>query len=202
MAINPHRRGGPDVPVVDGGTGAGDAATARSNLGAGDLTIAAHNSTDHTGFTGVGVLVQMGVDTNTANTALGTIPYDGTVPQDTEGTEILSVTLTPTSGSNTLLIEAVVNLGHDAGSGDQRIVALFKDSDSSATVATVHHDSGGECVPVILRYFDTSPTTSSQTWAIRAGSNNGNVSLNRSVGEANPFGAGNMMSSLMITEIA
>jgi len=33
MAINPHRKGGPDVPIVDGGTEASDSATARANLG-------------------------------------------------------------------------------------------------------------------------------------------------------------------------
>lgn len=52
MAINPHRKGGPDVPVTDGGTGASVAATALSNLGGIDTS--AHALIDHTGLPGVG----------------------------------------------------------------------------------------------------------------------------------------------------
>jgi hypothetical protein len=33
VAINPHRKGGQDVPIVDGGTNASDAVSARANLG-------------------------------------------------------------------------------------------------------------------------------------------------------------------------
>lgn len=71
MAVNPHVRGGTDVPVTDGGTGSSVAATALSNLGGlasadhttlnhaglpgvGDLTTAAHGSLDHAGIPGVG----------------------------------------------------------------------------------------------------------------------------------------------------
>ena len=53
MAINPHRKGGPDVPVADGGTSASDAATARANIGAGDLDTPAHALIDHTGLPGI-----------------------------------------------------------------------------------------------------------------------------------------------------
>lgn len=53
MAINPYRKGGPDVPVDDGGTGASDPSGARANLGAGDLTAAGHASLNHTGLPGV-----------------------------------------------------------------------------------------------------------------------------------------------------
>lgn len=53
MAINPYRKGGPDVPVNDGGTEASDASGARANLGAGDLTAAGHATINHTGLPGV-----------------------------------------------------------------------------------------------------------------------------------------------------
>ncbi len=70
MPVNPHVKGGSDVPVTSGGTGASDASTGLSNLGGldssghavidhagipgvGDLTAAAHATTDHTGITGV-----------------------------------------------------------------------------------------------------------------------------------------------------
>jgi hypothetical protein len=52
MAINPHRKGGPDVPIVDGGTGASTGGAALTNLGG--LDEAAHDALDHTGLMGVG----------------------------------------------------------------------------------------------------------------------------------------------------
>lgn len=55
MARNSYRRGGSDVPVTDGGTGASSAGSARSNLGAGDLTTAAHGSLDHSAIPGTGL---------------------------------------------------------------------------------------------------------------------------------------------------
>ena len=57
MPVNPFRRGGPDVPVLDGGTGASVAATALSNLGGLDET--AHDLLDHTGLTGIGDLTTL-----------------------------------------------------------------------------------------------------------------------------------------------
>lgn len=70
MPVNPHVKGGSDVPVTDGGTGGSDASTGLSNLGGldtaghavinhagipgvGDLTVAAHSTTDHAGIPGV-----------------------------------------------------------------------------------------------------------------------------------------------------
>jgi len=71
MPVNPHVKGGSDVPVTDGGTGASAGAGALTNLGGlstathattshsgipgvGDLTTAAHGSLDHSGIPGVG----------------------------------------------------------------------------------------------------------------------------------------------------
>jgi len=54
MPINPYTKGGNDVTILDGGTGASDAAGAISNLGA--LSTADHSTTDHSGIPGVGDL--------------------------------------------------------------------------------------------------------------------------------------------------
>lgn len=54
MPVNPHVKGGSDVPVTDGGTGASAAGTALTNLGG--LSAAAHAVLSHTGIPGVGDL--------------------------------------------------------------------------------------------------------------------------------------------------
>jgi hypothetical protein len=54
MPVNPFIKGGTDVPVIDGGTGASTAAQARINLDTMDE--AEHDLLDHSGLTGVGDL--------------------------------------------------------------------------------------------------------------------------------------------------
>jgi hypothetical protein len=52
MPLNPYLKGGSDVPITDGGTGASTAAGARTNLDV--LDEVAHDLLDHSGLTGVG----------------------------------------------------------------------------------------------------------------------------------------------------
>ena len=59
MAVNPHRKGGPDIPVADGGTGASAGVAALTNLGG--LSTGDHASIDHTGIPGAGVSTKQGL---------------------------------------------------------------------------------------------------------------------------------------------
>lgn len=148
-------------------------------------------------------LVQQVRDTFTGTNDPGSaIPFDGTIPQNTEGAEIMTAVLTPTSSSNVLLIEATVFVGHSAGTGSNRIVALFKDADASATAAAVTYDASGDVVAVNLRAEITTPTTSSQTWRIRVGNDTNNARVNGNAGSTTPLGAGMIVSSLVVSEIA
>lgn len=54
MPVNPHVKGGTDVPVTDGGTGASAGSGALTNLGG--LSTASHAVLSHTGIPGVGDL--------------------------------------------------------------------------------------------------------------------------------------------------
>lgn len=60
------------------------------------------------------------------------IPWDDTVPQNTEGTEVMNVSITPKSATNLLEIEALVHYSEDTNFSDHFVLAAFKDSAASA----------------------------------------------------------------------
>lgn len=104
----------------------------------------------------------------TAITLCSTIPSDNTVPQNTEGTEIWSQSITPMSASSKIRITVFIN-GRPTGSTNG-CIALFKDSNSSATAVGPF---GGESSAVntnsCFSYEEASGSTSARTYRIRIG---------------------------------
>jgi len=118
MAINPHRKGGPDVPVVDGGTGASSGSAGLSNLGG--LDAASHASTDHAGLMGVGATLTESVTLGTAASITRAVP-GGTLAQNNEALEfeiwgfetgVNQLTVTVTWGAMTLVAPLMVSNSH------------------------------------------------------------------------------------------
>lgn len=96
------------------------------------------------------------------------IPLDDTIPQNTEGDQILTVSITPTNTSNILVIEVCANfLWGAAGSA---VLALFQDSTADALVATrTSVSNANNSSPTTLSYTMTAGTTSSTTFNVRLG---------------------------------
>lgn len=133
----------------------------------------------------------------TSSTGTTTIPFDDTIPQNTEGDEYLSKAITPTNTNNILKIDVVVFCG--SGSDDSKVVALFKDSDASAIAAGFHRmgiNTGGG---IKFSHFRTAGSTSAQTFKVRAGGQGGTFRIN-GADSSRRFG-GVLVSSLCITEI-
>lgn len=134
--------------------------------------------------------------------ALGTtttaIPFDDTIPQNTEGTQFLSQSITPRSTSNILEITAVLMLG--VNPGDRAIAALFQDSTANAlaAISAYQNTAGGE-VCVVLRHTMIAGTTSPTTFKVRAGESAGATLTFNGTGGARKFG-GVAASSIAITE--
>lgn len=110
------------------------------------------------------------VNSESGAVATGTtvIPFDNTIPQNTEGTQFLSVSITPKSATSTLQID--VTIFASATTTPWIIVALFQDStaDALASVATfVNLSTTG--ATITFRHTMTSGTTSSTTFKVRAG---------------------------------
>ena len=110
------------------------------------------------------------VNTQTGAVATGStvMPYDDTIPQNTEGDEYMTLAITPTSATNKLLIEVTGYFTINFSA--VMIGALFQDSTANALAACVHGNAGnGYDHPLIIRHFMTSGTTSSTTFKFRAG---------------------------------
>jgi hypothetical protein len=122
-------------------------------------------------------VVETSYTTSASTTTL--MPSDSTIPQNTEGTEILSLSITPTSSSNKLLIQ--VSLPFLDGSTAVIICgALFQDSTANAlATGIVTTGSTGYPTNVSFTHYMTAGTASSTTFKVRYGPHSGTAYINR-----------------------
>lgn len=138
----------------------------------------------------LGVSVQTVYTTYSAvATGTTTMPFDDTIPQNTEGVEFITRTITPKSTTNILVIEAVLFLSHTSASGNLQ-AALFQDSTANALAAAASYQTtatGPLMVPI--SHAMVSGTTSSTTFKIRAGSGVAGTTTFNGQSSARFFGA-------------
>jgi hypothetical protein len=149
---------------------------------------------------GSGALVQA-VQTQTGSVATGTttIPLDDTIPQNTEGTEFLTLAITPTSATNILEIEAAMFA--TTLNAMWIIVALFQDSTANAlAVSTLYMQTATAGGTVPLSYRMVAGTTSSTTFKIRIGTQGASTVTLNGQSSARLFG-GVAISILKIKEV-
>lgn len=146
--------------------------------------------------------VEQVVNTMSSAVSSGTtqIPYDDTIPQQTEGDQYMSLAITPISSTNKLKIEVVINLANSS-SNSQVTAALFQDSTANALAAamTVMSTSAGGG-QIVFTHYMTSGTTSSTTFKVRAGPASAITTTFNGLSATRKFG-GVMASSITITEI-
>lgn len=146
-----------------------------------------------------GSVVQV-VNTQTGALATGTttIPSDDSIPQNTEGDEYMTRTITPTSATNKLKIDVVFN--YETSSADSHCVALFQDSTADAIAAAQDFQGTNEEGCVSFTHFMTAGTTSATTFKVRSGNAGAGTTTFNGEASARRFG-GVMASSITITEI-
>lgn len=133
----------------------------------------------------------------TGNTAM---PQDDTIPQNTEGDEYITCTITPSSATNVLLIQVVLNV---CATGQTLFsIALFQDSTANALTATAGFIGSVNNTPIAcpLNYYMVAGTTSATTFKIRAGSSAG-ATLTVNGSDGGRWFGGVMNSSITISEI-
>lgn len=96
--------------------------------------------------------------------------FDDTIPQNTEGVEMLTVTITPTDANNILIIDSYLNFNNTATYGTVGC-ALFQDSVADALAASIdgRASSTNWWCGLSLKHRMVAGTTSPTTFKIRAG---------------------------------
>lgn len=98
----------------------------------------------------------------TFQTVTTILPVDGTIPQNTEGAQIFSATITPQSATSNLLVFATVGARSPTVSGGIGM-AMFRDSEVNAfaaqTVVTSTNQGGFNTMFSVIPSLSTSATT-------------------------------------------
>jgi hypothetical protein len=149
----------------------------------------------------IGAVVQrVNTQTGTGATNSTTIPYDDTIPQNTEGSEYFTQAITPKNTSNILYIDVTV-IG-SVSSADYAVVALFQDTTANAlAAAAVYIETNTAIATIHFRHKMTAGTTSATTFKVRVGTPSGTAFyLNGRTSDGQKFG-GVAASSITIDEV-
>lgn len=148
-----------------------------------------------------GSVIQV-VNTTTGAVATGTTttPVDDTIPQNTEGTEFMTLAITPSNASNKLKIDVVFCASFP--NNLQMVVALHQDSTADALRGAVQWNSynSEQNGVVTFSHYMAAGTTSATTFKVRAGMGSAGTITFNGISAGRLLG-GVMASSITITEI-
>jgi hypothetical protein len=134
-------------------------------------------------------------------TSTNRLNSDDTIPQITEGNEIMTLAITPTNSSNMLLID-VIAFGASDNTGAFQL-ALFVGTTANALAVVSNINAGGATGQAVIRHKMTAGVTSALTFRARMGqptSSAGTLTFN-GLSSARKYG-GVAASSITITEIS
>lgn len=139
-------------------------------------------------------------ETGASATGTTIIPFDDTIPQNTEGTQFMTQSITPSASANLLCIESWANYSSTAADGFTGS-ALFQDSTANALAAAWGgKEAANRQAGVLLQHKMLAATASSTTMKIRGGSlSAGTVTFNGLNGSR--VWGGVLVSYMEITEI-
>lgn len=128
------------------------------------------------------IVEQVYAEDTTYTSSATAIPTDNTIPQNTEGKEIITVSITPTNTNHILVIEGMVNASRGAGTSEVT-AAIFQDSTADALASSIgFHDGVSSAGTVTASHYIhhrmTAGTTSSTTFKLRAGGTAGTTYFN------------------------
>lgn len=152
---------------------------------------------------GAGVLLDRAYAEYTANANLTTvIPADDTIPQNTEGTEVLSLSFTPKSATSRLRLRFRAEGATDNASGVTIGAAIFSSASANALRAGfVSVNAAGIVGQIVLEHEYVPGTTSALTFSVRVGPLTAStIRLNGNATQR--YFGGAMAATLVVEEIA
>lgn len=127
----------------------------------------------------VGSIVQTVFASSTVyGASSATIPLNNTIPQATQGTQILTASITPKASSHKVLIEVTVHIAPAVT--QSAVAALFRGAAANALAAGVAggiNDTNG-VTSITFHFVDSPASESAQTYNIRVGAGSGNIYIN------------------------
>jgi hypothetical protein len=160
------------------------------------------------GFTGNVIQESYTELTTSGATSSVNIPVDNTIPQNTEGAEILTCSITPKYTNSILFIESNIFLGESSNVSNGLVMALFRDTNTNAiSTSYISSDFANSVFGatlttgfLYLKARDISNTVSPITYRIRVGGGNTNTAV-RWNGVASQIFNGTLISYIKISEI-
>lgn len=129
------------------------------------------------------------------------IPFDDTIPQNTEGYEFFNTTITPTNAANLLIIIITAFFHHNQVAAHNATVALFKDAVVDALAAVSNTIGPSWTQQITFTHTMLAGTTSPMTLKVRAGPD-ASFSLYLNGVSAGRVLGGVCASSIVVYEIA
>lgn len=128
------------------------------------------------------------------------IPFDDTIPQQTEGNEYLTCSITPAGATNILHIRAILHASVSVA--DVIHMALFRDAAANAlAVSSFWEVTATGNVPLVMDFYVIAGSVAATTFKLRAGPTTAGRTLTvNGVLGARKFG-GALVSQMVITEI-
>lgn len=137
---------------------------------------------------------------STPSTTTALIPLDNTIPQNSEGTQIATLSLTPQSACNVIEVNAMVNVSHSVAGGV--IGSVFRDAAANAMSAGwAQVPTNGALAQLSIRDRMLAADTTARTYSFNIGAElAGTLTINGiGAGPSATFG-GAMKSVFLVTE--
>lgn len=131
----------------------------------------------------------------------GSIPNDDTIPQITEGDQILVATMTPVNANSKIIVRGTINIDEAPNNCNTGALCLFKGTGSNAIACVLVYTVGSPAyASVPISYVESATDTTQRNYSLRAGCEVANtLSVNRLAGTAK-YG-GTLTSILEVIEI-
>lgn len=119
-------------------------------------------------------------------TLTGTVPYDTSIPQLTEGTEVFSRSISVPSATHVVEVSGTLYTAESGNTADMIIVSVFENTTANAIRTHVVNPQInaqiGQFVPSAYKFVFTPSTSGTNTYSIRAGCNAGTGYVNANNG--------------------